>query len=284
MESVEEALRFLAKQFESVELARAQWSDEKKQYQQHLQELQAQKKIQDDHAKELMLQIKMLEFALQTERGRYAQLIPTKPQDKQVSRTIAQDRGLASPTNSPKAGGRKKSKEHNIKHSSSPGSQKHMESLAKSSESEISRGTSSTTASVNSSSVEVARNDPIVPQKETLISRPHVSSKADSSKSITTPPAPPKPPAGPPAVEVSTKVSGNFRACKLKQKLSGHLDGVRSVCFHPTDPFLASGSEDATVKIWNVSSKYYHMNKHRDNDYHDDSHRLCLHRLMIIIV
>jgi striatin 1/3/4 len=31
-----------------------------------------------------------------------------------------------------------------------------------------------------------------------------------------------------------------------------HLDSVRSVCFHPDEMIAASGSDDGTVKIWNL--------------------------------
>lgn len=71
---------------------------------------------------------------------------------------------------------------------------------------------------------------------------------------------------------------GSYRAHKLKVKLSGHMvrcggvcshvisvyadnrvdillqDGVRALAFHPTEPMLVSGSEDCTVKVWNLSS------------------------------
>eukprot|EP00472_Partenskyella_glossopodia_P013638 CAMPEP_0197515712 /NCGR_PEP_ID=MMETSP1318-20131121/757_1 /TAXON_ID=552666 /ORGANISM="Partenskyella glossopodia, Strain RCC365" /LENGTH=557 /DNA_ID=CAMNT_0043064159 /DNA_START=193 /DNA_END=1866 /DNA_ORIENTATION=+ len=34
--------------------------------------------------------------------------------------------------------------------------------------------------------------------------------------------------------------------------LRSHLDGVRSVSFHPKEPYLFSGSEDGTAKLWNM--------------------------------
>jgi striatin 1/3/4 len=30
------------------------------------------------------------------------------------------------------------------------------------------------------------------------------------------------------------------------------LDSVRTVCFHPNEMIAASGSDDGTVKIWNL--------------------------------
>ena len=34
------------------------------------------------------------------------------------------------------------------------------------------------------------------------------------------------------------------------QRLEGHTDRVYAVNFHPTEPILASGSADFTVKVW----------------------------------
>lgn len=34
--------------------------------------------------------------------------------------------------------------------------------------------------------------------------------------------------------------------------IKGHLDSVRTVCFHPKEMMAASGSDDGTVKIWNL--------------------------------
>ncbi|RHY34512.1 hypothetical protein DYB32_000920 [Aphanomyces invadans] len=268
MESVDDALKFLAKQFESADAARVQWLDEKKQFQSQLQELQAQTKIQDDYAKELVLQVKMLEFALQQERGRYVASMVV-PKDKAITR-IERANTPTSPFNSPRSGSGKEQtvfrKDSSSVFSSSPNvTSKHLDVKG---DSEVSRGG----ASVNGS-MEISRNDVSVTRSkegETLISRSRVNSKADkltppppltsaAVASSATPAAAPLPaagtPRGPPPVEVTTKVNGNFRACKMKLKLSGHLDGVRAICFHPSDPLLVSGSEDCTVKIWNLGSK-----------------------------
>ncbi|KAL0479759.1 hypothetical protein AKO1_007552 [Acrasis kona] len=48
-------------------------------------------------------------------------------------------------------------------------------------------------------------------------------------------------------------VNHQHRAWKPKYVLASHLDGVRCVSFHDREPLLLSGSEDQTVKLWNVS-------------------------------
>ncbi|KAI8145099.1 WD40-repeat-containing domain protein [Fennellomyces sp. T-0311] len=42
-------------------------------------------------------------------------------------------------------------------------------------------------------------------------------------------------------------------SAELMQRLEGHTDRVYTVNFHPTEPILASGSADFTVKIWGPS-------------------------------
>ncbi|OQS04829.1 striatin-3 family protein, partial [Thraustotheca clavata] len=218
MESVEDALRYVAKQFESAELARTAWMEEKKVFQAQLAELTAQKKIQDDTTKELLLQVKMLEFALQQERGRYMTALNKAPSSPKPRSTYRKDSSAGSNNGS-------------------------FYSASPKSDSEISRA---------SPQVSITRSK----EGETLISRARVNSRT-GERSIPSSPSTAPMTKGPPPVEVlpSSKVSGNFRACKMKQKLSGHLDGIRSICFHSSDPLLVSGSEDATVKIWNVASK-----------------------------
>ncbi|KNE64837.1 hypothetical protein AMAG_10172 [Allomyces macrogynus ATCC 38327] len=51
--------------------------------------------------------------------------------------------------------------------------------------------------------------------------------------------------AGPP---VTTSQS----AYRLRSMLRHHVDVVRMVDFHPSDPIMVSGSEDMTVKVWNL--------------------------------
>jgi len=38
--------------------------------------------------------------------------------------------------------------------------------------------------------------------------------------------------------------------------LRSHIDGVRSVCFHATEPILISASEDGTAKYWNIADPW----------------------------
>lgn len=39
-----------------------------------------------------------------------------------------------------------------------------------------------------------------------------------------------------------------------KYTLRSHFDAIRSVCFHPSEPILFTGSEDHTLKMWNLKN------------------------------
>ena len=41
-------------------------------------------------------------------------------------------------------------------------------------------------------------------------------------------------------------------ANKTMTNLSSHLDGVRCVAFHPVESLVITGSEDRTLKLWNL--------------------------------
>ncbi|CAO3662180.1 unnamed protein product [Umbelopsis ramanniana] len=41
---------------------------------------------------------------------------------------------------------------------------------------------------------------------------------------------------------------------RAKHNLRGHLDCVRSVSFHAKDLLIASGSDDGTIKIWDLKN------------------------------
>ena len=52
------------------------------------------------------------------------------------------------------------------------------------------------------------------------------------------------------------QISGTKESCRktwnAKYTLRSHFDGVRALAFHPVDPVLITGSEDHTLKLWNL--------------------------------
>ncbi|KAL1917216.1 uncharacterized protein VTP21DRAFT_4872 [Calcarisporiella thermophila] len=57
---------------------------------------------------------------------------------------------------------------------------------------------------------------------------------------------------GQPAKPSVEKDIVDTKVWRSKLVLRNHLDVVRSVSFHPSEPILASASDDSTVKIWNL--------------------------------
>ena len=51
-----------------------------------------------------------------------------------------------------------------------------------------------------------------------------------------------------PAPDISRKWSAKYT-------MGSHLDAVTCVGFHPSEPLLVTGSEDKTLKIWNMQQK-----------------------------
>lgn len=126
MESVDAALRYLQRQFASVASDEAHWNEERQKLQAQLRELEDQRGEQEQAYKDAMLRVKMLEFALRQERGRYLvspAAVPstgsssTKPRSEsaEVSRGMTVNRSMErsksarteqpSPAGSPKAYG-----------------------------------------------------------------------------------------------------------------------------------------------------------------------------------
>ncbi|XP_046847886.1 LOW QUALITY PROTEIN: striatin-like [Xenia sp. Carnegie-2017] len=52
--------------------------------------------------------------------------------------------------------------------------------------------------------------------------------------------------------DVSSKEDAR-QTWNLKFTLRSHFDTVRAVCFHPREPSILTGSEDHTVKLWNMN-------------------------------
>ncbi|KAJ0405456.1 hypothetical protein ATCC90586_002771 [Pythium insidiosum] len=71
MDSVDSALRFLQRSFASVANEEAQWREEKQKLEAQVRELENQRSLQEEAYKDALLRVKMLEFALRQERGRY---------------------------------------------------------------------------------------------------------------------------------------------------------------------------------------------------------------------
>lgn len=46
----------------------------------------------------------------------------------------------------------------------------------------------------------------------------------------------------------------DVRSFRMTQLLVGHTEGIVSVDWHPTEPWLASAAKDGTVRIWNIST------------------------------
>ncbi|KAE9341096.1 hypothetical protein PR003_g10158 [Phytophthora rubi] len=282
MESVDAALRYLQRQFASVASDETQWNEERQKLQAQVRELEDQRSEQEQAYKDAMLRVKMLEFALRQERGRYLAspaAVPstggasTKPRSEsaEISRGVTVSRSMErsksartaeqpspapSPAASPKAHNIHRSDSRNKSASSTPKnsqgkgteiSRPRMMSRTASGrevEREMNRTASgreveremTRTASGSGREVEREMNRTTSGREVERVERTIETAK------------PPKPA----VIPIAPK--GSYRAHKLKLKLSGHMDGVRALAFHPTEPMLVSGSEDCTVKVWNLSS------------------------------
>jgi hypothetical protein len=105
MESVDAALRYLQRQFASVASDEAQWNQERQKLQAQVRELEDQRSEQEQAYKDAMLRVKMLEFALRQERGRYLASpaavsstggVATKPRSEsaEISRGVTVSRSM----------------------------------------------------------------------------------------------------------------------------------------------------------------------------------------------
>ncbi|KAJ3368268.1 hypothetical protein GGF31_006498 [Allomyces arbusculus] len=54
------------------------------------------------------------------------------------------------------------------------------------------------------------------------------------------------------AAAAAAPMTTSQSAYRLRSMLRHHVDVVRMVDFHPSDPIMVSGSEDMTVKVWNL--------------------------------
>lgn len=49
---------------------------------------------------------------------------------------------------------------------------------------------------------------------------------------------------------ITSTAGGSRRPWTKKFCLRGHFDAVRSIAFHPNEPYLFSGGEDGLVMLW----------------------------------
>ncbi|TYZ63174.1 hypothetical protein PybrP1_004823 [[Pythium] brassicae (nom. inval.)] len=244
MDGVDGALRFLQRQFASVAHEEAQWQEERQRLQQQVRELEAQRSAQEDAYKDALLRVKMLEFALRQERGRY--LVSPAP----VSTPPAVPRVVEhAPITRPASGSVTISRTMSASHSPppSPSSAKALGQQVYRVDSGVGSGNGAGKA---------APATPKTAAKGTEISRPRMGSR-NASSSVSDAPgsnerAEPAKSTKPEKIVLAPKAA--FRPHKLKVKLSGHMDGVRALALHPTEPIIVTGSEDCTVKVWNLST------------------------------
>ncbi|CAH0475621.1 unnamed protein product [Peronospora belbahrii] len=282
MESVDAALRYLQRQFASVASDEAHWNEERQKLQAQLRELEEQRGEQEQAYKDAMLRVKMLEFALRQERGRYLASpaavqstggTNTKPcfesaevlrgvtvsrskERSKSARTAEQTSPAPSPSSSPKAysiyrlDSKNKSASNTPKNSQGKGmeiSRPKMMSRTASGR-EVERETNRT---VTGREVEREMNRSASGRE---VERELIRTASGSGREVerveraveTAKPSKP--------VLIPMAPKASYRPHKLKLKLSGHMDGVRALSFHPTEPLLVSGSEDCTVKVWNLAS------------------------------
>ncbi|GMF28159.1 unnamed protein product [Phytophthora lilii] len=247
MESVDAALRYLQRQFASVASDEAQWNAERQKLQAQVRELEDQRGEQEQAYKDAMLRVKMLEFALRQERGRYLASpaavsstggAATKPRSESAevsrgvmvsrsmersksARTIEQPSPAPSPAGSPKA--------YSIYR----------------------------TDSRNKSAANTPKNSQ---GKGTEISRPRMMSRTASGREVEREMN--RTPSGREVErEMSRSASGSGREVEREMNRTASGSGreverveLRALAFHPTEPLLVSGSEDCTLKVWNLSS------------------------------
>ncbi|KAF1789258.1 WD40 repeat, conserved site [Phytophthora cactorum] len=284
MESVDAALRYLQRQFASVASDEAHWNEERQKLQAQVRELEDQRSEQEQAYKDAMLRVKMLEFALKQERGRYLASpaavsstggSSTKPRSESAEvsrgvtvtrsmersksgRTIEQPSPAPSPAGSPKAysiyrtDSRNKSASSTPKNSQGKGTEisrpRMMSRTASGREVEREMNRTASGREVEREMTRSASGSGREVEREMNRSASGSGREVERvERTIET-----TKPMKPAVIPVAPK--GSYRAHKLKLKLSGHMDGVRALAFHPTEPLLVSGSEDCTVKVWNLSS------------------------------
>ncbi|CEG38763.1 Cell-cycle nuclear protein, contains WD-40 repeats [Plasmopara halstedii] len=280
MESVDAALRYLQRQFASVASDEVQWNEERQKLQAQVRELEDQRSEQEQAYKDAMMRVKMLEFALRQERGRYlaspAEVSSTggsstKPycESSEATRGLGATRSKSariaehpspapSPAGSPKtysvirADSRNKSGSITPKNSQGKGMEisrpRMMTRTASGRDAEREANKGASLREVEREMNRLASGTGREVEREMNRSASASGREVDRVERNIEPTKLLKP------VVIANASKGSYRPHKLKLKLSGHMDGVRALAFHPTEPLLVSGSEDCTVKVWNLSS------------------------------
>lgn len=64
------------------------------------------------------------------------------------------------------------------------------------------------------------------------------------------------------STNLQNSLNSDFRKTwNPKYTLKSHFDCIRALCFHASDPLLVTGSEDETLKLWNLNKTQQQTNK-----------------------
>lgn len=223
-------LTFLNEQCKNTELERTLWQVEKRQLTERISQLEGEVKAQENINQDLTRRVKMLEYSLRQERIKYAKL--TGGHHRVNSDMISSILSRAEKDDTSSSGlPRRRSRAHRQLLS------KYLQ--------------------------ELGLDDIFTGDMPTRPAAHHRPSKSYGSalQNLMQPPQPEAKtvqkaePTALPASEEKSKPSWDF-----KISLKSHMDGVRCMHFSQRSGIFASGSEDCTVKLWDISD-YENLNE-----------------------